>query len=188
MNYIVDDIGLVVDRVRERFLTLDSTVLLISSRAITMDGGGPPFYLYGHRREIANRLSKKGVNASEKYKKYPLIALRLDTSERVVGDMTHYTLNLAIVHATKPGYTAEERYINVFKPILYPLYDLFMEELRNTGGFWWEGQRSRPEHIKIDRPFYGVPSNEGNVKQLFADPLDAIEIVDLKISKRIVCD
>jgi len=185
MNYIVDDIGRVVDRVRDRWLMLPATQALINSGVIIVNDeeDEPPYYMYGHRKEIANRLNLKGKDSIEKFKRYPLIALRLDIPERVVGLVSHFTLNIAIIHATKIKYTAEERYTNVFKPILYPLYELFMEELRNTGGFWWTGNQERPEHTKIDRPYYGTPSTEGNNKSIFADPLDAIEIIDLRISK-----
>ena len=186
MNYIVDDIGLVVDAVRATWSTLASTQILINSKAITMDGeGAPPYYMYGHRREIAARLLKKQTQgAPEKYRKYPLIALRLDTSERIVGSVSHFNLNIAIVHATQVQYNAEERYTNVFKPILYPLYELFFTKLREFGLFMWTGDLIVPEHTKIDRPFYGTAATEGNIKSVFADPLDAIEIVDLRISKR----
>ena len=188
MIYIVDDIEAVVNNVRDRWLAMDSTLILMSSKAITMDGGGPPYYMYGHRLEIANRLALKGKDSSAKFKKYPMFALRLDVVEKIVGDMAQFTLNIAIVHATKIQYTAPERYENVFKPILYPLYNLFMEELRNTGGFWWQGPQTRPPHTKIDRPFYGTVGAEGNTKNIFSDPLDAIEIIDLQVSKRIMCD
>lgn len=188
MNYIVDEIESVVARTRERWLAMDNTQILMSNEVITMDGeNGPPYYMYGHRKEIANRLNLKGKDSTEKFKKYPLIALRLDIPERVVGKVSHYTLNLAIIHATKIKYLAEDRYTNVFKPILYPIYELFFEELRNSGGFWWTGNQDRPEHTKIDRPYYGTPNTEGNSKSIFTDPLDAIEIVDLRISKYHKC-
>lgn len=188
MIYIVDDIGLVVDKTRERWLAMDNTQILMSNKVITMDGeDGPPYYMYGHRLEIANRLDIKSKDRIQKFKKYPLIALRLDITERIVGPVHHFTLNLAIVHATKTKYTAEERYTNVFKPILYPIYQVFMEELRH-GGFTWDGNQERPEHTKIDRPYYGTPGTEGTTNNIFSDPLDAIEIVDLRISKRNICD
>lgn len=186
MNYIVDDIGLVVDAVREAWITSDATQILIDNGIITVDGGmSPPYYMYGHRLEIANRLTKKDSDKVEKKRKYPMIALRLDTSEAIEGQVANYTLNLAIIHQTKQTYNAEERYENVFKPILYPLYELFFEKLREAGLFWWDGPLEKPVHTKIDRPFFGTTGDEKNQKHLFKDPLDAIEIVDLRISKRL---
>ncbi len=144
-----------------------------------------PYYLYGHRTEISDRLLEKDQDKVQKYKKYPLIALKLDTPETVNEGLWHYDLNIAILAYTDKNYNTEERYTNVFKPVLYPLYESFLKELRNAGMFMWPDEQEFPPHVKIDRPYWGTESKEGNVKQFFNDPLDAIELVNLKFSKRI---
>lgn len=168
MNLVVEDIGRVVNAMRD----------------LESETPDVPFYMYGHRLEIANRLLLKDKDKDEKNRKYPLIALRLDIAERVEGDMLHYRLNLAILAFTKMNYNAEQRYEFVFKPILYPLYEGFLNALKTAHIFTWPSQYREPKHTKIDRPYYGVSELERNVKHIFNDPLDGIEIVDLEISKR----
>lgn len=168
MNPVVYDIGRVVNAMRDP----DSETPDV------------PYYMYGHRLEIANRLILKDKDKDEKNRKYPLVALRLDIAERVMGDMIHYKLNLAILAFTKMNYNAEQRYEFVFEPILKPLYEKFLTALRTTHIFTWPAQYRDPLHTKIDRLYYGVSELERNVKHIFNDPLDAIEIVDLEISKR----
>lgn len=173
MNYIVDDIGTVV-------------------AALRSDVDGPPFYMYGHVLEINNRLKERNKDIVNKDRRYPLIALRLDIAEPLRDDVYQYSLNMAIITVTQPGYNAEERMANVFKPKLYPLFQLLMKQFQKSGLFMWPVGIDMPEHTKIDRPFWGEGYTQGSTgnapgstKQLFDDPVDAIEIVNLKLNQRL---
>ena len=161
-NYVTDDIGLVVAAMRE-------------------DGQDDPYYLYGTRVEINSILKTK----SQIDAKYPLVALKVPIVWRSEGGMIHYSLNLAIMSFTDKNYRAAQRYENVIKPILRPLYNLFLEKLKIVGGFSWTNEGHEPYHIGREVPFYGTEGKEGNLKNYFDDPIDAIEIVDLKISQKI---
>lgn len=163
MRYIQDDIGTVVAAMR--------------------DGGDVPYYMYGHRLEIARALKAKDSNPEEKNAKYPLIALRFDIPESEDGGYVQYKdINIIIVDFTNKNYSAAERFTNVIKPVLVPLYDKFMLELRNSGLFTWPNYQKLPKHQRIFRPFWGTPGEERNEKYIFSDPLDAIEIVGLEIN------
>lgn len=148
------------------------------------NGDEKPYYDFGHRLEIANTLTEK-EGTQYKYNRYPLIALRLDIPESIVNDMQQVKLNIAIITFTNENYKARERYCKVLEPILYPLYERFMKGLRNSGIFSWEGPTQYPPHEVIDRPYWGIADTEGNVKNIFQDPIDAIEIIDLRLNKRI---
>lgn len=169
-NFIVDDIGSVVAAMRP-FGTVNPTLT--------------PYYMYGHRLEIAARLSEKDKDSVYKYQKYPLVALRLDTPEVEHDGVIDYNLNIVIVEFTKKNYNAEERYVNVIKPILYPLYNLFIKKLIESGLFMWGPGLKTPPHTKIDRPYWGTAGPEGNIKSIFNDELDGIELMNLKISREI---
>jgi len=177
MNYVVDHIGNVVNAMKS-----DPDLMALFGDSL---GGLAPFYLYGHRLDIANRLLIKNNDVVYKYQKYPLIALIMDFPEIVSDGMAKYSLHVVILHSTDPNYTIEDRYTLVFKPVLYPLYFKFMEYLRKVGKFTWTGDQGYPPHTKIDRPFWGTVYDQGNAKYIFNDRLDAIEISDLKISKTI---
>lgn len=183
MNYVVDDIGVVVAAMRPIDNLYSQTMLdYMSNNAANTDLSLAPFYMYGHRREISNRLLEKDKDEVYMYQKYPLIALRMDIAETISNGVYSYSLNLAILNFTDKNWNAEERMTNIFKPVLYPLYERFMSELQNSGLFMWTGNQDYPEHTKIDRPFWGTDSQEGNVKNIFNDPIDAIEIIGLKLN------
>lgn len=140
-----------------------------------------PFYEPGHRLAIANSLIVKDKDVVFKYQKYPLGALRMDIQEEVSNGMIHYRMNLVLLALTKHEYTYAQRLETVFKPILIPLYERFISELGKVGVFSWPKGKV-PEHKRFLRPYWGAQYNEGNKEFLFADPLDAIEIIDLEIS------
>lgn len=170
-QYIVDNIGTVVAAMRGTYSTTDLEV---------------PYYMFGHRLEISRQLDRKTKNSKAKY---PLIALRMDFNETIEDTFIKCKLNIGIFQFTKMNYNTQQRYDNVFKPILYPLYYLFLEELYHSGLFSWgiDGDLEKPKHTKIDRPYWGTPATEKNEKNIFNDPLDAIEIVDMEVVTKIKC-
>lgn len=167
---IVDDIGFVVGKMRDSSSSTPNV----------------PYYLFGHRLEIANTLTEK-ENSQFKYQRYPLVALRLDIAEQNNKGIIQVKLNMAVMTKTEQNYTAKQRYDNVFKPVLYPLYDSLIEALRTSGIFFWSGNLLVPAHTKLDRPYWGTQFEEGNVKNIFNDPIDAVELIDLTLNKKLNC-
>jgi hypothetical protein len=147
-----------------------------------------PEFIPGHLVEIRNRLLTKDKDPVNKFLKYPLVALRLDIPELVRGDVVDYRLNIAILTYTDRNYNAEQREQNVFVPILHPLYGLFLKAIKDSGLFMWPGLMYRPEHTKVDRYYWGTEGPQGNSAAMFADPIDAVEMLDLKLSSTINCE
>lgn len=147
-----------------------------------MNEGEVPYFMPGHPVEITNRLKDKDDDKVYKWKKYPLIVLLLDIDENNVGGIVNLTANVIIMNYSDENYNVEQRMENVFKPILDPLYELFFEELLNSGLFVWQRPGIKPDHRKINRPAWGQTSEGGNTALIFEDPLDAIVITDLRIS------
>jgi hypothetical protein len=170
MNILVDDIAKVVAAMKAEWNRDDA-----------------PYYLYGHKVEINRMLLQRGKHHTLKFQLYPLVALNMDFPEDVVNGMQNYTLNLAILAMTDKDYNTEERYEHVFRPILYPLYRLFLKHLRFSGLFTWGGDQEFPPHTKLDRPYWGIEQGQGNVRKIFSDPLDAIELLNLKINSNVKC-
>lgn len=164
-QYITEEIGKVVAAMR--------------------DGGETPYYMYGHRLEISNRLTEKGKDKTLKYKKYPLIALRMNIPARREGNLwTYPNLDIAILEMTERNLNAEQRMEQVFYPKLFPLYNRFLKELKNSGLFLFSGEV--PSHEPIIKPYWGVSeTGEGTKANIFLDPLDAIEIEGLELSQRV---
>lgn len=172
---IVDKIGCIVDAMR------------VQNRGRAKQHETPePYYMYGHRLEINQRLQERNSDKKLKYQKYPLIALRLDIPETPSDGYTNFKLNIVILEMTEVKYNSEERYKHVIKPKLYPLYARFLQEIRRSYmGFRWIGVY--PPHTKIDRPLWGTSTLEGNAKYIFDDPLDGIELIDFEMSMKLNC-
>jgi hypothetical protein len=138
-------------------------------------------YIFGHPIEIANQLDFWDKNTTYKFKKFPVICLFLDYEQLI--DQNDYdifftaNLWLAIVTDTDRQFTASQRLEQKFKPILQPLYELFIEALKSNINIITENNGLTP-HTKIDRYYYGSEGKEQNIINSFAD---AIEIKNLKI-------
>lgn len=173
MTVIVDKIGEVVASMRN--------LSAAEAEKLGIDAGlESPYYFYGHPVDINNQMIQRDKGTT-KGKVYPAIALRLPTTEDVYGGMIHYNLNLAIFALTDLDKTAPERYEEVIKPILYPLYKLLLDRIKRAG-FMWDGNMRYPPHTKIDRPHYGVNETQGNKAYVFENKLEAIELINLKIN------
>ena len=173
--YIVDIIGSIVAKTSESVLPL----LQQLSIQPTITG---VHYLYGHHNEIKRRLIEKSNSNATKYTRYPLIALFQDFTEKHDGSGV-VTANLQLIigyHSTATKYM-EDRYVHIFKPILYPIYEALLTNIANDvriGGM----SKNNIEHEKIDRPHWGDPATYGNTGYIFSDVLDAIEVRNLKIT------
>lgn len=156
----------------------------VVSRMRPVGENKPPYFMYGKRKFINEMLKSKSQSVIAKYHKYPLIALRFDNDEDIF-ESQQFDLNIVIATLTKPTYTLEQRMELVIKPILIPLYNQFMEELSNVSLFMWpyEGtENGLAPHVRTIRPFWGAGGLEENETNVFADPLDAIEIKNLRIN------
>lgn len=163
MSFIGDDIGTVVAGLRTQV-------------------DGPPYYMYGHRREIRNRLMVMDKSATLKTKKYPLFILMMDSPAPVDLDMELHSLNIVIVTFTTLNKNAEQRITTVVDPILYPLYEDFMSALVHCGLFANLGPY---DHTRIERPLWGVPGDDGTERYFLNDPVDAIELLNLRLNKEL---
>lgn len=200
MNYIVDDIKTVVEAMRPT--GADANALKTSAikkfglpfytyiKAINQDGdlASIPYYLYGSRKEIIRQLTEMQNDSTRVYKKYPLIALGMDIPEKPVGGLIEFNLNIALMCLTDIPTYIQDRYANIFKPVLYPMYKKFLEEFRNAGLFLWDGEQNQPPHEKFDRPYWGTSNDvKGNTENKYNDPLDAIELLNFTFRQEIKC-
>lgn len=140
---------------------------------------GPPYFYAGHRLSIGNILTNRSINNSQQ--SFPFVALRLGTPFTMVDGYPSYKLNILIATDTKKDIRETKRVDQKFIPTLYPLYDSFFKSLRDSGLFRWAGYQKMPDHIAAERFFLGVQGQEKNERNIFPEPIDAIEIMDLKI-------
>jgi len=136
-----------------------------------------PYYLYGHPLEIFNILAEKSQSESFKYSKYPLIALYVHYTEKVGYSHKIQNFIIAILTETKPSFSSKNRYDTTITPVLQPIYELFIEELKKSPYVWSKDY----EHTKTDRLYYGKEDTFGNSGNIGNDALDAIIISDLEL-------
>jgi hypothetical protein len=184
MKFITDEIGKVIQRMRPIDISYGQAMLdYLESVEPNGDLSLMPFYEFGHPQEIDKMLQEKNEDMVFKYQKYPLIALKLDIVEDVNGSIISPNgLNFVFVAFTQKEYYAKDRIERVVKPVLAPLYERFFVELANSGLFIFPGQQDKPEHKRIIRPYYGTETKNANVANIFRDPLDGIEVLNLKIN------
>lgn len=166
---LVDLIGQVVAKTSAKMLA----ALQLVDPAIT-----GVYYQYGHYNDVKERLIAQGrVNPDQKY---PLIVLFEDFRlvNRVPGLIGIADLRLMILHTSKKDITRAQREERVFLPILNPIYNEFLKQLRVSGFFMQYGPF---RHNRIDRPHWGDPGVYGNKGYLFDDVLDGIELSDLQL-------
>jgi hypothetical protein len=151
--------------------------------------GSDVFYQFGHIREIADTLQSYSNTAEFRRQKYPAVFLLQDFLERKgtrTDIETEVTLQLLIVAASTQKARSADRYRDVFKPILYPIYEALIKTLNSDPVL--DTPYSGVPHEKVDRPLVSGALSEpttGANKNLFNDFLDAVEVrkLNLKILK-----
>lgn len=149
----------------------------------------PVFFDYGHYVEVTRNLTQKDASITQRDKKYPLIWMVMDFVERY-GDINYDycqlpDLQFIIAVPTTAAMTTRDRIDKNFKPVLYPIYDAFKEEILESGMF---SNADPLDHEKIDRPYWGGQDNMGNgTVNLFNDFIDAIQIRRLKLNVNEIC-
>ena len=140
-------------------------------------------FQHGPGVEIVNTIKEYSrYPLPKRNEKFPLIALFQDFEERNIGaNRVECSLKVVICTDTESKYVASERYDYTFKPILYPIYEAFIEEIKRSQN---TETGYEIEHTKIDRVFYGSENNEANV---FDDFVDAIELKNLVITFKNNC-
>jgi hypothetical protein len=145
-------------------------------------------FKYGHPLEIINTLKGLEEGATTRFKKYPLIALFLDTTEKRgvdIGVYASYSLHMAIIRdCYKNDQVASERDETNFKPVLDPIYREFLRQVRLSGAFMIKSSEMI-RHDKTNRYYWGRAGLFGNEGNIFNDWVDCIEIERLELKLKL---
>lgn len=147
--------------------------------------GSAVTYMYGPIQEIEANLIEAamsyGLSGGITTTSYPLIAIIQDFPEDMGVNSGYYTeVNFPIVliaTLTDKNFKTPTRYETTFKPVLYPLYQLFLEEIARDGRIIGNDPNTF-EHRKYDRVYYGTQTLGTKV----SDYVDAIELNNLKLT------
>jgi hypothetical protein len=151
----------------------------------------PVHYMYGHLRSILQTLSSYDRTGEFAKQKYPLIVLLCDFVEYVQENKGYERwadLHLLIVADSNRDYREAERLEKVYRPVLIPIYEAFMDELKNNTGYvsvmtnylyWYSGEEFVKRYALSNALNEAV--RQQGLKALFNDHLDGIEIRNLRL-------
>lgn len=141
------------------------------------------YFDYGHYTDIRERLVAKSKSLETKSNRFPLIAMfedfrirRGDEGLTGIADMT-----LIILYHSNKVKTRQQREDDVFKPILIPIYNELLRQIKLSGKFMVYSE-SQIKHDMIKRPHWGDPAMYGNDSYLFDTVLDGIELRNLSLT------
>lgn len=165
--YIVDIIGDVVKAV-------DTVLFPTLNKHI--------FYTYGRSIQILNKLQALNQGITTQNTKYPLFALFQDFPQQRGGNAYDCTVRfpkISIAMLTTSTDEPPERYCKTFKPVLYPIYLEFLNQLVRHPNVVGDDPGAIP-HTQWDRP--GTQPEGSKLNEY----LDAIEIQDLQLTFKTV--
>lgn len=139
--------------------------------------GQPISYKHGTWRHIVSRITTEngGINADQRF---PLICLVQVFDEKFdeESEYSEVQLTLLICNSSNKDWYSEERYINNYIPVLYPIYEAFMTALNAHESIIGYPQRYYT-HTKIDDLY--LPEND---KNKLPEILDGVWIQDLVLT------
>jgi hypothetical protein len=137
-------------------------------------------FIPGTEGEITDVLTLMSQQYTKDGKQWPLFALLMSFPENKapeVGIDGSVELNIVIAMVSKPEDKTPDRYANNFKPVLYPIYLEFLNQVYLSGKFSVSTPDNIP-HVKWDFPYY----NSDKQVNVFNSYVDAIQIkIKLKI-------
>lgn len=137
----------------------------------------PVCFQFGTLREIVDNLN---TLTRARAQKYPLIALiePFRQQKGTPGTDTRISVRLLIATYTEKTLKADERLRVNFKPLLFPIYDAFLAEIKRSEHFNTE----EVKHTVINHFEIGRESLSGYDGSVFNDHIDAIEIQDMELN------
>lgn len=180
--YIVDVMAAIVQAVSTEVLTTiqaNETAVMgrTAIRAIN--------YQYGHFRELIQTLAQMDLSTDLRFQKFPLVYLAMDFKEtrgKLAGVYADVSLNVLICHQTDGNYKVADRYVNVFKPVLYPIYYSLIKQISKSP-MTFPASADMIPHDKWDRSFWGTSKQAGSGgtdRSVLNDYVDAIDIQNLQ--------
>ncbi len=171
---IIDDV--------EYLATVENDVLSIEA---TLTGDvtlkiKTPFFMAGFPKEISTRLMENDQSTQlYKNQKYPLVALIVEEvkEERDFSKDFKTEINLVIFDTSDNTKNTEERNTEVYVAILEPLYEDLLKAFKKSRVVNVYDKK----HDKYNRYPWAKSSIYWSRENILNDPLDAVEIIGLKI-------
>jgi hypothetical protein len=155
-----------------------SDIVLSVNSVLSKQLGTTIQYQYGSSLQILDKLVQLN-NGITKGNRFPLISLFQPFEEERGKDgfYAHITIKkLIIATLTGPAIGVEKRYINNFKPTLYPIYYELLNQIVLNGNFAIDDPDMIP-HTKVDNPDSIPPKGSQ-----FQEHVDSIDLFNIKLT------
>lgn len=157
---------------------------IVAAASAKLTSGTPPAidtainYQYGYIKELNETLTQMGQVPETEALKFPLVWLAqpftvVRTGFGWYGDIND--MGLFIMYKSNDVMKAHERMTNIYKPILYKIYNELLLQITRSRAFD-VGLVSKIQHKTTDRYFWG-----DSQQQTLSDIVDCIEISELKL-------
>lgn len=137
----------------------------------------------GTHNEISNVLLKLGEAVNGSYLKFPAILNFHSIRQRIEGTEIEVHYNLAIVGSVKSTWTTQERESQLFRHLLRPIYEEFINQV-NMYRYFNLGYGA-PSHDYYE--VFTTGGNSAQIKDMYGEYVDAIELHDLTIKIKPIC-
>ena len=135
------------------------------------------YFHHGHILEISNTIIQMSTDPDTD-KRFPFIALKRDIeNQKRTYDGIEFNATFYLIELSSPDYTAEERLVNIFKPLLTPLYEEFNNQIARSGLFL-EQSVEEIEAVSdyTEHYFWGTPQVMGPDANIFGNWVECIEV------------
>lgn len=173
----------VTSLVENTSITVKSTVAPVSGEWNALK----PYFRYEKWLAETNRIQNMTDKIIKQHKRFPLMFLLLDINEEWDRDeqidVSYKNAKFFLIEKTdnQAGEYAEERRNETFIPVLYPLHDSFIEQLKANENIYV--QNDRLPRTKYDRYFLGTEDNNQNKLNQYVEAIeltfDSIDLVNI---------
>ena len=140
-------------------------------------------YVFGSGQYLKSFLDERTRNVDEKF---PLIVLFCPFNEKRNSPDYHSKakVRMLIANSTCKGWTNEQRLVTSFQKVLRPIYNSFLEALKNDGRFDF-GYDEHVSHEYSENYSYGTYGAYTEAGEEVSEPIDAINITNLELKVKL---
>lgn len=143
-------------------------------------------YTFGNAQYVKDRLDELSKTAIGNEMKFPLIALFCPFNEKR-NSSDYYTnakVRILIAYSSMKQWSNEQRLETSFQNVLRPIYNKFLEALRNDGRFDVPYDEQIPHEYSENYSYgrYGAFTSTG---EEVSEPIDAINISNLELKVKL---
>lgn len=178
-------IEIIADVVKE--IAVDCTLTVVMPRGVVKEIPCPPIhYVFGNAQYVKDKLDDLSKSPRGAEMKFPMIALFCPFNEQRNTPDYHSKAKVRILIACSSDkkWSNEQRLETSFKNILRPIYNRFLEVLKEDGRFDF-GYDEHVAHEYSENYSYGRYGAHTGTGEEVSEPIDAINISNLELKVKL---